>query len=323
MGATSLNKIRWALAVALLFAGIQKGKAFTLQFDYSFDSSSFFAPGTDARDRLVEAGAFFESVIGDDLDTIAPSGSNSWTTTFTNPGTGGPGFVSNPTIPADTLIVYVGAHDLGGSTLGEAGPGGWSGSGNAAWFNTIRQRGEVGSTQSPGATDFAPWGGSVTMDSDTVWDYSADGSTLDPGENHFYSVLLHEIAHVLGFGTSNSWDDMINASNEFIGGASVAEYGGNVPLQPTTGHWIADTDPGPPVVPIMSNIWGTTTSQEVAMDPNITVGTVKLFTDLDVAALEDIGWEIIPVPEPGVSALIALATPLLLRRRRRQPVRAD
>ena len=34
------------------------------------------------------------------------------------------------------------------------------------------------------------------------------------------------------------------------------------------------------------------------MTPSILNGTRQLFTDLDVAALNDIGWDIAPVPLP-------------------------
>jgi hypothetical protein len=44
----------------------------------------------------------------------------------------------------------------------------------------------------------------------------------------------------------------------------------------------------------MSTVKGVT--QEAAMDPSITVGTRKLFTDLDYAGLADVGWETAAVP---------------------------
>ncbi|HMP05649.1 MAG TPA: dockerin type I domain-containing protein, partial [Lacipirellulaceae bacterium] len=44
---------------------------------------------------------------------------------------------------------------------------------------------------------------------------------------------------------------------------------------------------------------GTNTVQEAAMDPEITVGTRKLLTSLDAAALADIGWSIVEPPPPA------------------------
>ncbi|MBI1841854.1 MAG: PEP-CTERM sorting domain-containing protein [Verrucomicrobia bacterium] len=51
------------------------------------------------------------------------------------------------------------------------------------------------------------------------------------------------------------------------------------------------------------------------MDPTLTLGTRKHLTSLDVAALKDIGWTV--VPEPSVLYLLALGGSgvLLLKRR--------
>ena len=76
----------------------------------------------------------------------------------------------------------------------------------------------------------------------------------------------------------------------------MALYGGPVPVTADHGHW-ADG--------MMSTIPGTSTLQEPAMDPTITVGTRKYFTDLDFAGLSGIGWEVTPVPEPEHYALVA------------------
>jgi len=35
------------------------------------------------------------------------------------------------------------------------------------------------------------------------------------------------------------------------------------------------------------------------MTPAITTGTRKRFTDLDLAGLQDVGWEVAPVPVPA------------------------
>jgi hypothetical protein len=46
----------------------------------------------------------------------------------------------------------------------------------------------------------------------------------------------------------------------------------------------------------MSTVYGTATPQEAAMDPDVLNGTRKFFTNLDGAALKDIGWELIAPP---------------------------
>ena len=95
---------------------------------------------------------------------------------------------------------------------------------------------------------------------------------------------MHELCHVLGFGVADSWADQVNASNEFTGAASQAVYGGPVPLAGTS-HWDFDTES-------LSGEQG----QEVAMDPSLVTGTRKRLTLLDMAGLDDIGWD---MPDAG------------------------
>ncbi len=121
-------------------------------------------------------------------------------------------------------------------------------------------------------------------------------SILGDNLNDLYSVLLHEIGHVLGIGTADSWNNLVSGGL-FTGAASVASYGGSVPLNPTGDHWAEGTK---------STVYGTATSQEAAMDPTLTVGTRKLFTNLDVAGLQDVGWQIVAVPEPSSLGLCGL-----------------
>jgi hypothetical protein len=76
---------------------------------------------------------------------------------FTNPATGGTGRVGNAALPANTLVVYVGARELGGSTVGAGGPGTYSASSSGAFQSLLAARTPGGST----------WGGSVAFDSNT------------------------------------------------------------------------------------------------------------------------------------------------------------
>lgn len=40
------------------------------------------------------------------------------------------------------------------------------------------------------------------------------------------------------------------------------------------------------------------------MDPDLTVGTRKYFTELDFAAMQDIGWQVTAVPEADTWAML-------------------
>ena len=54
------------------------------------------------------------------------------------------------------------------------------------------------------------------------------------------------------------------------------------------------------------------------MDPSLTIGTRKDLTAMDVAFLQDLGYSVAPVPEPGSFALLSGAAAFLLISRRRR-----
>jgi hypothetical protein len=295
----------YLLATSVVFGCLPrfKAEAITIQLDYSYDTGNYFTGA--AQDRLEDAAGFFEDLLEDDLDAITPTSGtypipDSWIADFKHPSTGASQNETFLSVPADTIIIFVGARDHDPGVLAEAGFGGITYSGGGSFVSAVTTRGETG----VGTTDFAPWGGSLSVDNLITWDTTLAGGT----DQHLYSTLLHEIGHVLGIGTAPSWDAQVT-SGEFTGTEAVAEHGGNVPLTGNDDHWQDGT---------MSEIYGTMTSQETSMDPIIIAGTEKLFTALDVAALEDIGWEIAPppIPEPSQSLLAGSGLLLLLRRRR-------
>ena len=54
------------------------------------------------------------------------------------------------------------------------------------------------------------------------------------------------------------------------------------------------------------------------MDPDITTGSRKFFTDLDYTGLTDIGWQVTAVPEPIEYAMVTGLGLLLFGLYRRQ-----
>ena len=259
--------------------------AVDIAFDYSLDTAGFFAV-QERRDALERAAAVLEARLEDELTAITPGGSNTWTAVISHPETGNQHDVVDLTIPADTLLIFVGSRNI--SNLGIGGPGGYGVSGTSQFVNNMVTRGQsgiaTGSGDSATNTDFAPWGGNIVFDSDAVWNYSA--APPSSGINDFYSVAVHEIAHLLGVGTSHSWTNQVNASSQFTGTHSVQAHGSPIALDPTESHWASGTD---------STLPGTITVQETALDPQITVGTRKELTTLDWAGIQDIGWEVAPV----------------------------
>lgn len=263
--------------------------ALSIIIDYSYDTNNFFDT-QEKRDLFQQAADFYSTRIVDTLTSISPSGSNSWAAEFTDPSTGQTVQVQNLFVATDTIIVYVGGRDLEGGTLGVGGPGGYSATGTSTWLATVDRRGQSGAAgNSP--TDFGPWGGSITFDSSgTDWHFGTTTEGLGFLEADFLSVATHELGHLLGFGTSESFDTFVSGGT-FTGPKSVAEYDnvGNPPLAQDDSHW-ADG--------LVDN------GQETALDPSISLGTRKLLTNLDWAALDDLGWTLTtssPVALPTIS----------------------
>jgi hypothetical protein len=275
------------------FALLTPVRALDIQFDYTYDTGNFFVGHADRQALLDAAAAVFESHLADNLTTISPSGSNTWTADFDNPSTGTAVSLSNLSIAQGVIKIYVGARQLGTTTLGIGGPGGYGASGSQAWLNTLSARGQSGALAAT-PTDFGPWGGAITFDSDASW-YFGTGSLS--GKDDFLSVATHEMGHLMGLGTADSWVALVSGST-FTGAHATAAHGGiQAGLSGDLGHWADGT---------MSTVFGTATAQEAAMDPSLTVGTKKLFTTLDFAGLQDIGWTM--VPEPSGLTLLAGAT---------------
>lgn len=249
--------------------------AVSIQFDYRFDSTNFFdAPGTKAL--LQQAADSLTSRLSDSLTAITPSGTNTWEALIGGAG-GSPISLSNLTVPADTLIVFVGAGNFSGE-LAVGAPGGISASGDDEWLDTVDARGQLGALEGP-PTDFGPWGGSLWFNTATNWSF---GGALSPTQFDFLSVATHELGHVLGFGTAPSFEALV-AGSVFTGSHSVEEFGSSVPLADDVGHWAEGTVNG---------------GGEAAMDPTLDAGAQKPFTELDYAALFDLGWSVSPTP-PG------------------------
>ncbi len=299
-------KYRFFSFALVFFLWLEGAGGVTITFDFSSDTGGFFAPASDARASLLAAGSVYESLLIDNLSAIDASlPTDSWIPRYEHPETGV--FVDGPTdlfVAADSIIIYVGARDLGGTIIGQAGFGGFQNAfGSAAFTDALQNRGQ-GDTTSSSATDFGRWGGSLAVDVDSVWNLD---HTIAPsaGENDLYSLILHELGHVFGYGTAPSFDNLINTTPDpdtFTGTESVAEHGGEVDIDADGVHWAEATG---------STVYNGGPAQESAYDPSLTVGTRKELTDLDVAALDDFGWEIAPVPEPSSALLAVLALGLL------------
>lgn len=300
-----------ALTIFGLFLTLrQTAFAVTIQFDYGFDTNGFFDDPS-RRNLLETAGNDLGMRLNDQLSAINPGGSNSFGAVFFRPDTNARTTTDNLHVPANTLVVYAGGAPLNGDSLAIGGPGGFSAGGTPSFLRNVDSRGQSQSTSGPNATDFAPWGGSLTFDNDSDWYFDDDPTSREFFDsNDFFSVALHELGHLLGIGTADSWDNQVSG-NQFTGENSVRINGGNVPLEPgDNSHWldgIAGLVDGLP--------------QEAALDPSLFIGDRKFFTDLELAALKDVGWEIQAIPLPSAVVLFGSGFLFLLGATRKNSAR--
>jgi hypothetical protein len=196
--------------------------------------------------------------------------------------------VIGATVPANTIKVYVGGTTLSGPELGEGGEGGYSASGTTAWLNLVAARGQSGALATP-PNDFGPWGGAIAFDTTANWSFGGPATPPGPQQFDFYSVALHELSHVLGFGTAPSWRTYVDGTSQtFSGPHAEAVFGGRVPIDPAEEHWADGT---------LSD--GSLT----VMNPSLGPGIQRQYTPLDWAGLADIGWSVdrlvVTTPPPG------------------------
>ena len=152
----------------------------------------------------------------------------------------------------------------------------------------IFQRRISGNFRDQGAvTNFEPWAGTISFNSEIDWDFSLDNPS--PNQIDFISVALHEIGHILGVGTAPIFD-ILGAGGAFSGVNALAENGGNpIPLEQDLGH-----------------VQEGFNSNTVLFDPSKNSGR-NLPTNIDLALLADIGYEIDGFTTQGSTPEVATA----------------
>lgn len=244
--------------------------AINVLFDYSHDSSGFFSSHPQAEALLQQAAQIIGGQISSSLSAITPGSGETWTASFNDPSTGAADYVTNLNVPANTIIIYAGGRNYGGSVLGDGGPGGEAAAGPGSWTNLVQYRGQTGTCA------YGPWGGQISFDTSTNWSFG--GYNSPPGSNQFdfLSVALHELGHVFGLGTSPGWE-ALTYSGYFHGSNAAQVYGGAPPVDGAGQHWADGT---------------TINGQQAAMTTHLLPGVQTHFTALDYAGLADIGWQV-------------------------------
>jgi hypothetical protein len=253
----------------------------TVLFDFRFDTGFF----TNHPDRIATIRAAAADVGSRFSDTLAaipfPSTpGNTWKAEFDRPsGVGQPEEVDNLLVPANTVVVFAGARELLGPLTLESSNRQVFGSFD--WNDLVLGRGQANS-YGPAATDFSPWGGSISYDSIADWHFGID-SPGNSNEFDLYTATEKALFHILGFGASEAWNRI--ASSETFFGPNAAAVNNNQPVPLTSGNyeWVDGT---------------LSQGQQTLMDANQSHGVRTPPTALDLAAMEDIGWTLQTSPSP-------------------------
>ena len=320
----------------LAFLTAQKAYAINITVDYRYDLINFFntntTDGQQARAAVEAAADRFSTIITTSLGAVSLT-DNFWDERigFTHPGTGGSWDVSSAasqatdslasdpnnaaeeyrgpwSIDADEWILYVGARPLSSAGLGGTGTG-------LNYTNVFEDEDSVLNRGFRTTSDFGDlpvWGGAITFDSDGSTNWHFDHTSAAPlGETDFYSIAMHEIGHVLGLSTS--WDDWEQNSSGgvFTGPNAVAAYNADNGTSvtslneqgPTNPHWqdgAYDSKIFEGGNPNTVGTVGLGNLQDLLMEPiaNFVYPSLRRLelTNVDVAALEDVGWSVISAP---------------------------
>ncbi len=241
----------------------------SIVFDYRFDTDGFFDDPA-RRTTLELAAAAWGRILADDFETV-PAGTSLLTRDPQRPADPGMNLTIDEDI--DDLYVFVGCSMV---------DGGIAQSNNTAALGTVSDPAlQARLIERYQGADFEPWTGWISFDCDEPWFFDDTPETEDdipPAMNDFYSTAMHEMGHVLGFGTADAFEVLVDdAAMTYTGAAAVAAYGGPVPLSASLAHWDSSLrSDGRPTL----------------MDPSRTVGTRTPPTTLDKSAFTDFGYEV-------------------------------
>jgi hypothetical protein len=269
---------------------------FDFRFDYDRfnDGESIFFDDSAKIAALEAAGREIGDLLKDRLAVIDPNDSQkrNWTAQFSNPSTGADTILQDLFVPEDTLIVYVsgrsGLADDGGVAFASGGVvAGVSGPGD--FINAVYTRNQAGALASDGRhIDFGPWGGSISFNLDTNWYFGNDPNGAQPGQVNFRSTVLHELGHILGYGTAASWFDQVEQSAQnsnwyFTGPTSILVNNNLAPpvefVEGNAAHW-------------SSGVKSLSENRPALMNGDPADQFYRDYTTLDLAGLRDIGWEV-------------------------------
>lgn len=239
--------------------------AFDIKFDYRFDEADFF---TDERKVILEQAAdIWSSYIQDEFKST-PAG-EVLRFTINN--------VEQEVIldePIDDLIIFVASVNLEESDSFTLGEGSYFADFVIGSERAARIEGD----------NFEPWLGTIQFNSAAVDNFYFDATPesdddIPFNQQDFLSLSLHEIGHVLGIGIAPIFIDQVE-NQTFTGTQSVALNNNQpIPLDSDNIH--------------IEDHFSLDNDSDALLDKFFTFGERNLPTNLDLAILSDIGYDIV------------------------------
>ena len=296
---------RFWLVCGFIYSVISSYAGIDIVFDYSYDTTNWF--GNEQRYIMDQAAYAFESRLGSEsFGSLIPSdyagtAGNNYYLNSSNPVTGSQLLIDlgsttsegNVVGTANTIIIFPGAGAASGGTNAWASGHYWpknSGSDNTASSDKfIEYLDNVRDT----ATNYDSVGGTISVNSNRAWYFDTDLTDYDYSTNKmdFYSTMVHEIGHLMGFRKgSDAWSSLVE-NDEWTGANGMAAYGGNpIPMQAGGSHFDY-TD---------FNQSHTLCNCHPSMDPYSSVNQRSPWTETDFAVLKDLGYAVSASPTgPG------------------------
>ena len=291
----------YVLTFIILVGSVEVDAAIDIIFDYRYDTSNWF--GDEQRYIMDQAAYAFESRLGGEtfgslipsdygsaldgrLSTSNPVGGGTLNISFGSINTNGITFGS-----ANTITIFPGAGAASGSTLAWAS--GWTNPilPGDPWYDYVNDTRDT-------STNYDSVGGTISVNHSYEWYFDTDLTDFDNTTNKFdfYSTMVHEIGHLMGFrDQSDAWDVLYDdASNTWTGTEGVAANSGNpIPMDGASKSHFNKSE---------LNSAHVVCACHPVMDVSSGTNERASFSELDFAVLKDIGYSVSASPSGTIGA---------------------